>query len=868
MNITIREIEYPVDEGAVVIKNYNEELDSATIRISNLTSKIELEPFDRVYLDDKLMDINTWECTMNGYLGDATYTYDITLFSPTKELENVILPNLSITPRKIGTKLTIAQHIARYVNLYMPNLELENSRIFGKFNKYTPELQWNEPTLREVLTTLMMTMDCIPIINNDGKLDYLDLTETGDEITGYNYIKTSQSADNYVSELRMNMQNVLQEDSVVTTSEYIAFTSEDSILTSDNIILKTQFPILNIKHLWCFIEFYNDNAYDVGYDLGSVIAKADLCNIDLLFKPNHAGSLVKEKKEYDILNSRYRRAAIGERGYGISDFYSKFQEYCIWYERGNNIIDGFTVLRKGHSILSSKKQTLEWIKFLTAGTQVPSTFSTSDLDSLYDSINQSGTHLNTYFKIEYETLASQVFQASKSDKVGHKRVAADNQTNSWVNATTQGNLEYQKANRLGNEITLINKRIDANGTGIELGDTYQDNIVYRIERQYNSDYTNINAYATKNYILRDYWTGVNSKIRTWVNAQDEAFIRDELKKYYCEFSYTPQESIISAEPFVKALDNERTSELLPIQYVGINTRQFDDSYLPTNDKCYLLNCVSRPVGKSMLFTFGFNDNHSVGKNQRVYDVDDETKLVDITTSSTKNLLFTFEDSQEVGGGMPLKYLEYVDDDFEFRDIYFDFATGTYMAYDKENQVKISEADLIGEWQQLEENQTKTNVKEFMYATWKKPLADKELIEDFVVFSDNMNIYKDNKEIPRITTQFEFLSDTNNIVVFNRFVELQGWLKGTAGTDYDVYLAQNWNFRSNELPSEANKLQGVGLEIDYTANNSAKISITYPRAWWYFIVEKDTQNILLAFKGKPNLQEKTTFYLNILGERNG
>ena len=38
--------------------------------------------------------------------------------------------------------------------------------------------------------------------------------------------------------------------------------------------------------------------------------------------------------------------------------------------------------------------------------------------------------------------------------------------------------------------------------------------------------------------MREYFTGVKSKIRSWkIASGEEALIRHDLEKYYCEFSY-------------------------------------------------------------------------------------------------------------------------------------------------------------------------------------------------------------------------------------------------------------------------------------------------------------------------------------------
>ena len=87
---------FDISEGSTYTENYNETLDSAHIRLSHITSHIDIEPFDKVVLHDengnlpdKYMCVDSYTETME-CLDPYIYSYEISLFSETKELEYYI----------------------------------------------------------------------------------------------------------------------------------------------------------------------------------------------------------------------------------------------------------------------------------------------------------------------------------------------------------------------------------------------------------------------------------------------------------------------------------------------------------------------------------------------------------------------------------------------------------------------------------------------------------------------------------------------------------------------------------------------------------------------------------------------------------
>ena len=706
--------EFEIVEGSVYKKNYNETLDSYIAKITNLSKRIDIEPYDEVVLTDTntnsvfgisksyTMLVDTYHETMVS-VNPKIYDYEIYLFSKTKLLEGAICPNLAITPSRTDDKRSIYFYISEYMRLYCPkkrvkvNGSIEYQSIIkvpsdgefaAKFADSAPELQWNTPNLREVLNDLFIIKDCIPIVNADNELDFLDLTKENNDITNeptINYIERSQSSEDYVSEIQMNMQNVMNTSidgvkNTVTTCERLAFNAENYLVNSDNVLLKTNYPILRIKHLWLYyVGVLHSTAFD---DSGNfTIMKADLCDLQ-------GNNFVKEKDEYETLPVIYR---VGDIPNSISDK-ANTQNYCIYYTRYTNQISGFTSQTRNSPFLwfeTGVTNTIQLLKQLAAetATNLPPDFAIIS-DTETKPIN---SYFSSFFQIEYETTTESVFRAAKADKPANNRIIIDNQTNSFVDAYTQGKLEYQKANRLGNPMLNINQRTLNSGERlIDIGDYYVDGvdkyIVYSVEYQIYKDHTEVNAAATKDYILKNYFVGVKQKVRTWVNAKDEALERHDIEKVYCEFaeeagSYDDGEQTLITDLLSPILTSE--TETHPIKHCNVYTMYGGNRYPNGVYYYYSLECLARIIGNSIVLTTGFRDNYTVS-------VTPDTKAL-FPNGSTEYIKFVGADitfpvvSEDITkatntggyGGVPLANNKYVYDNGNFDRIvilYNDYVT--------------------------------------------------------------------------------------------------------------------------------------------------------------------------------------------------
>ena len=713
--------EYETVDGEVYRKNFNETLDSATILIDNLpeNERLDIEPYDEVVLDDTYsgkvvspftnkthrMLVDDFRETMVSVY-PKIYKYEISLFSKTKLLEGAICPNLSITPLRVGTKRSIYFYINEYMNLYCPKKRVKDGsdyivepiisisqNIATKFSDDCPELQWNTPTLREVLNDLFILKDCVPIVNANNELDFLDLTKTNrniSELNTINYIERSQSSKDYVSEIYMNMVNVMNTSvpnvrNTVNTSEFIPFNATNYVATSENIILKTKYPIQNIKHLYMvFIGgIYDGNVTELTDASYPVLNKVDLTNLTYDKKDLNGGSsqiiydsnFVKEKNEYDSLKIAYR---IND----IEDNLDQYQNCCLYYTRYGNEIRGFSNQTKNTPFLffdTGINSTLELLKRISTyqskeNSNIGNLFSLGN-DSSIGVSRKNGTYYATFFQVEYETIADAVFKASKTNQPSNSRTIIDNQSYSFVDAYSQGFMEYQKVNRLGNQVLMINQRLDTstNGTLIDIGDYYIENgekfIVYSVEYQNHRHHIEVNAQATKDYILRNYFTGVKQKIRTWVNAQEEAHIRNEHTKIQIQLNKDDNgNEVVSKFGWDKFFSKSILMSSIKSSYpTKFSILSKTDKDLLIGDQRFYLDCVARVVGNSILITTGYHDNYLVGKNVDWGTIKESFDMASGGISYPS--LESYSDNETIGG-IALQNNYYVDQNGEFENITF------------------------------------------------------------------------------------------------------------------------------------------------------------------------------------------------------
>lgn len=520
-------------------------------------------------------------------LEDGIYKYKIELFSETKGLEVVQLPNSSVTePLIFSKKITIYDYICKYLYLYSPIIKVEylqSGKTFKYRRKYSiaPELKdafgkiycqdftLTNPTLREVLTQLFITKDYIPVIK-DNVLTYLDKTKRNgyfhncdkgvDELKKYvNFITGSLSSDNYTDNLRRPYQNAIGNPHSCHSVEYIGFrNSNDALLTLSGLKLETRYPIYKInKMLMCY---YKDITY-TNTNTGEIIAeKRFLCkqNITPFIKLNSERNLLSQDWE-DFYNTtiettkiedlvKYKFATIGYdigsntiTGWGESysyasgfwDYQATYIENIFRYMDYNNRygITPYTTIQAddGVGIYVPKCN----------GTYSHTSLLSSDVfDVISSSNDSSGAKIKSiFFEIEYEPMYSGAIIHSKD--AGRDNITfSDGGSSALALLEKDGLAQKEKINSLGNKTIHFTARY--NGDDIsqlqDLGSVYEYNgdtdiIIYHKEYSIYDNFISCSYIGAKDYVLKNFYTSVYAKHRpNKLMSYEESISRSENSK--------------------------------------------------------------------------------------------------------------------------------------------------------------------------------------------------------------------------------------------------------------------------------------------------------------------------------------------------
>jgi len=777
---------FTVKPGVVITESKNELLDNATILISQQTSVLLIEPFDIVVLTEtnfgpRRFAIDTIT-ERRVSLDPVIYEYQITLFSETKILENYPLPNLSITqPANASQRKSVLFYLEKYLEMYGPKKRIRqappnttrwlwspqfvlDSAITSTYNTIEcPEFQWNNPTLREVLTDLLMVADKIPILRNNNILAF-DLTEKGSAIslTSTNYVERVITSSDAVSELRLSMENAITAkrnnlDTVIRKVEYTSFRNSNSgaFVDTDNMEVVVDNPIYKLLRVTIMVPIVVSNYW----------SNFNWVEVDIT---NHC----VEKGVYDLLSPEPKSLVSYTKAAG--DIGRK--QFNVFYQRGGKTISGWGL-----------KYNIGNFLFLT--------FNEYPFDSILQYVLTEQTlatgfnRMDAVFKVEYETLGSVVMDVGRNyEPKTNQRVTFDNQTNAYVDVNAQGKFTQLKVNRLGNDVAMIYGRYDLTSQVPLLGSIYEnDYIIFSREISFFEDYILVKLQAMKNYILRDYFTGVQSRKRNTELATESSFIRHDLKKFYAEFSLVPK---FETEIYPSSFSGQILRQLFgfsfadsvsnPIAVAAIKT--YDpitfNSYPAPTAEFYSVEIDKKISGNSLLLTVSAKDNISVG---------DRITMRTITAISTD----------------PIRT--------QARYNYADGNTGEFYYVRVLFTNNYSVGDGFANWPLAGDYYLNagSNVTGFLSEMRSRPLLT-NLTPSLAPLKTELPIYKDNKEIFKLTTQIEFCSDTRNIVFTEQFLKLQKFVR-----ERDFFDTRNFVTVGKSMFPYYSNVIGMTPEITYT-----------------------------------------------------
>ena len=971
---------YDLVVGSVFKEELNETLDSGSIIISNVepSRKLELEPYQYVYIYDTESDFEKYFLVDNfveNYVNLDTpyYEYTIALMSETKLLEKIQLPNRTIRNPLNAPQLKVNELIGQFCKLYIPSVKYFNKNsntwsyhqiidyqsvidVNSIFNVDCPDMEFNHPTLRQVLTSLMQVVGCLPRVINH-KLTYINLRLKPTEFiipSDRKYIvSTSNSSDSYNTSLQTLGENIVGENNIVK-NETLGFRDVENVFLkhTENLKLTTEFPIKEVKSLKMNVpvNFYfgmgvihlgdtfisNNFVYDnnltktkIGFeiyyssDLGNDI-ELRYCFEKVSYLNNNFGKVIyqvltrseiyeetatksivnesyvysntlKDNQDYNLIVIELRKG--NDYGYylisvdNVYHFYmptlyivdltslvfetqkrklkrtdltyspetiedmSKYYYTTLEYTYGSNDINGFSQqydyvewYGKYENILISNiatiyKSNLDYLGELEDRiikyyfTLMPNDITKFRIDRTDYNIvdNVLNTSLSPYsaytFNITYIPFNNVNLKFDKSKDIPLSLTQLDNQESAIPSLTAFALREQEKVERIGNNVIKINASNITNLNEINaLNTKYNDSIIFSKEIAYYEDFCNVNYIATKDYVLKNYFTNIQTKYRAYRYVEySNTVLRIENRKYYV---YLNERSFNGSDTLGvgNLTDKQNRKKKINDYFLGnlVNEETIFDT-LDYNIKATTDNKMYR----NDLSIIKFNNN--IALNYRDFDsVSGGIGIQDPT--QVKNL-----------GGYIQKW--YIRDGINYNTYngtYFvDFSFIPNFGTELEN-LFLTEENLLAYYNKQLKLPLVVN-DDFNPTTYtgKMIYICESRTSGQTLFSQSAPYFKSQDEVLSETIQFEYLSASEDLILGTHFVDYDRFITN-AKIGY-IEISEDFNYDFEKVYTKTNE---TIKNIRRNTINALVISLTNELN--YIIVAYNDTNYVILAKGNSNI----------------
>lgn len=971
---------YELVVGSVFKEELNETLDSGSIIISNVepSRKLELEPYQYVYIYDTESDFEKYFLVDNfieNYVNLDTpyYEYTIALMSETKLLEKIQLPNRTIRNPLKAPQLKVNELIGQFCKLYIPSVKYFNKNsntwsyhqiidyqsvidVNSIFNVDCPDMEFNHPTLRQVLTSLMQVVGCLPRIVNH-KLTYVNLRLKPTEFvipSGRKYIvSTSNSSDSYNTSIQTLGENIVGENNIVK-NETLGFRDVENVFLkhTENLKLTTEFPIKEIKSLKMNVpvNFYfgmgvihlgdtfisNNFVYDnnltktkIGFeiyyssDLGNDI-QLRYCFEKVSYLNNNFGKVIyqvltrseiyqetatksivnesyvysntlKDNQDYNLIVIELRKG--NDYGYylisvdNVYHFYmptlyivdltslvfetqarkllrtdltyspetiedmSKYYYTTLEYTYGNKDISGFSQqydyvewYGKYENILISNiatiyKSNLDYlgeledriIKYyftLTPNNKTKFRIDRTDYNIIDNVLNTSLSPYSAYtFNITYIPFNNVNLKFDKSKDIPLPLTQLDNQESAIPSLTAFALREQEKVERIGNNVVKINASNITNLNEINaLNTKYNDSIIFSKEIAYYEDFCNVNYIATKDYVLKNYFTNIQTKYRAYRYVEyANTVLRIENRKYYV---YLNTRSFNGSDTLGvgNLTDKQNRKKKINDYFLGnlVNQETIFDT-LDYNIKATTDNKMFR----NDLSIIKFNNN--IALNYR--DFDSVSGGIGIENPKTVDKLGGYIQKWYIRDG--LNYNTY-------NGTYFvDFSFIPNFGTELEN-LFLTEENLLAYYNKQLKLPLVVN-DDFNPTTYtgKMIYLCESRTSGQTLFSQNAPYFKSQDEVLGETIQFEYLSASEDLILGTHFVDYDRFI-ANAKIGY-IEVSDNFNYDFEKVYTKTNE---TIKDIKRNTINALVIALTNELN--YIIVAYNDTNYIILAKGNSNI----------------
>ncbi len=644
----------PVDVESRIIKHFrkDDELETTEIILKETT---QLEPYD-MGLRVTITTDGTSEYFIIGNdiitkSSPSTYNHNITLLEAYKIFEREVLASLQFTQELNGTTYTCLDVIDRALKLIniektsalggtrqydisgIGTRDSNDNYVVGNltgfalrlYNKKAPEMQFNTPSLREIVDEVFLLFDGRPILENyttinikpyNNKNNAIVLS-TVDEISGsQNIDKNAQTFDIYM-ENAVSENNVNKQARVYPSSDaWGSVRSNEATLTDANFLMEVNEDIERVLEFKIYVDVTIN--YSQRQPSGTTLAKSfsGIIAID-------ATDYLFTKRAWDALLYNF----VIEDTDNATDtwFNSGPNKNNTLYFSGNQILGWhedvdvwtlFGVAKQWQLFIATQAYlggylTLDdpsyWVEEIFLATGNKPEFATNQRDFM--------------FRLKYVPKEVVRVQLDRDTDDGYGVLRA-NQSARIVDTELLGNNMQSKLNRDG-EKELVFSRLN---NPFNIDDYYLN---YRGTKLDETHYENGDILSTltlsRNYAKKSERIDLPNRPRqTQISEQNT--VRNDIINEYVKVSL----SDISASGGLKeaGLDrymvtlNDTFTPTLPVEFI-------------TWENNVLLECTSQGIGKTMSFKFEFPNNISAGTQTVLLDTIYGNKEVVYTTNGVQ-----------------------------------------------------------------------------------------------------------------------------------------------------------------------------------------------------------------------------------------
>lgn len=523
-------------------------------------------------------------------LETGLYKYTIDLFSETKRLERIILPNISITQSLVQEeKRSCWFYLEKYLNAFSPKYKkVANSsqRKWRYVNKYSmsesgvdrnglianlkevfdkvicPEFSLTNPSLKDLLAQIMIAKDMIPVVRDDVVygMDIGNVVAKFDRTGNSNFNATnftvgSMSSADFATDARREHGNALSQENSARLVEYLGFrTPNSTFLTLDELVLETRFPIYKINSIkMCYYK----KAILIPPEGSSLPQTEKICLCKQDITPLVLQNVVRNTLSTNWRSYRDKKnPSASPHDYSDIDYsdvtatntglnYAKQYKICtIGYDIGSNKIAGWGEKYGYLDVLWFKAECSYIENIVNLVDHINAFGSMSKLElkggegyqdvyvevGLNNIIAFDGTKDNIakqiksiVFEVDYDALYNGTVIHGKDNIDKDDILTADNCSAALTVLESDGLFEREKMNRLGNKIFKLTARYDRDNGGSDVSrvqnigtyDEVTDSIIYTREYQIYDNVILANYEATHEYVLKNYFTTVWAKYRTY-----------------------------------------------------------------------------------------------------------------------------------------------------------------------------------------------------------------------------------------------------------------------------------------------------------------------------------------------------------------